>query len=799
MDQITSLMNQISEHAWLLGVTRALGLIVGTFLFYHLIMSRMGRGLRRLFPFLNTLYVNKIVRKHTLKGEFALAGNALLEANRPDKAVEIFQRGRLYTRAADVYLKNNMHQKAALMFQKAGELKKAASIYISQKQHNRLGQMFAQHNAFEDLAHIYVEHGDPSRAAEMFQKSNNPIDAAKQFAQAGRHVEAATSLENFLTQYKEEFNAPSDPTLHKKMMQIAKHAASLFEKEKYYEKASGYYLKSDHPKDAARCLDKAGKHEKAGQLAKQHGFLEEASQYYQRANLDTEAARLEAEHLYQNGEFEEALEKYKIAGDFTRCAQMYTDVQDYFTAAEMHEKAGDYPLAADMFKDEKDLTRAGQNYEKAGMIEQALQTYQEGKLEHLELDLLNKENRFVDLAAYFLRRKLLEQSLSALERVQPHDQEYQRASSIKGQVFYVQKKFGQAREQFESALENVMTLDGDHLDTLFFFAKCDQDAMGQALETIENKMAMNQIEPEAMDKAKKIRKLIQEKSFSRLIHQTNPNFSGAKTIGPANKPNNQLQERYQSIKEIGRGGMGIVYLAKDKVLGREIALKVLPAQNHSDQRNIDTFYREAKTVASLNHPNIVTVFDTGLQGGDYFIAMEHIDGFTIKKILKQKGKFSIAVTKEVLKQLVKALSYAHKNSVVHRDLTTSNIMLTKQKVIKIMDFGLAKFVRNLQSEQSIIGGTPSFMSPEQTLGNPVDHRTDIYSLGICMFEMLLGALPFTKGSLGYHHLNTAPPVPNEIDPDVPQSISDAILKCMQKKPEDRYQSVEALIPVIKAL
>ncbi|MEZ4818364.1 MAG: protein kinase [Bdellovibrionota bacterium] len=379
--------------------------------------------------------------------------------------------------------------------------------------------------------------------------------------------------------------------------------------------------------------------------------------------------------------------------------------------------------------------------------------------------------------------------------------------NCRGQIYYDQQKYSDAKKQFEAALEGVVTLNKEHLDTLFFLAKCDPEAAGQTLEMIENKMALNQIDPNALEKAKEIRKLIQEKSFSRLQsfsqfnHQShifsNPQFTGPRSQAHSNQF--QVPQRYKTTAELGRGGMGVVYLAKDKVLDRDVALKILPAKNSGDKRTIDTFLREAKAAASLNHPNIVTVYDTGIQGGDYFIAMEHIDGYTIKKILKQKGKFALPVMKEIVKQLIKALAYAHQNNIVHRDLTTSNIMWTKQKMIKIMDFGLAKVVKELQSEQSIIGGTPSFMSPEQTLGKPVDHRTDIYSLGICMFEMSLGTLPFTKGDLGYHHLHTDPPVPMEVDPNIPKSLSDAILKCMQKKPEDRYQSVEDLIDVLKEL
>lgn len=805
MDKIQPILDKISEHAWLLGSIRALVVLIALYIVYKFIMSPWGRGIRTILPILDHIHTNRLIKSYLSRGEFSLAGDKMLELGKHQKAVDIFQQGRLYSRAADVYLQRKSLQKAALMFEKAGELNKAANIYIAQKQHDRLSQMYAQNNAIEELGTLYAEHGEHLLAAEIFQNSNKPVEAARQFMKAGKDIEAARNLEKFLEKNKIEDGAAIDPNLKETIMKIASQAAVLFEKEKYYDKASVYYLQSKNPKKAAECLNKAGKHEEAGKLAKQHGLLGDASMYYSKANLGGESARLEADHLYQSGQFHEAIEKYKISGDYSKCAEIYTDIQDYHMAAQMHEMAGDHRLAAEMFKDEKDYARAGENFEKAGLEEEALDAYHKGKLEHLELDLLSRKERYVDLAKYFLQRRLYEQANSSLDRVKPHDPDFPRASSVRGQIYYDQKKYSEAKDQFEKALEGVVSLNKDHLDTLFFFAKCDMEATGQALETIENKMAMNQIEPDALEKAKEIRKLIQEKSFTRLqsfsqfVHQSqtqsNPNFTGARSMG--GMPNLEVPQRYEAVSELGRGGMGVVYLAKDKVLDREVALKILPAKNNTDQRTVDTFLREAKAAASLNHPNIVTVFDTGMQDGDYFIAMEHIDGYTIKKILKQKGKFTIPVVKEIVKQLIKALSYAHQNNIVHRDLTTSNIMWTKQKLIKIMDFGLAKVVKKLQSEQSIIGGTPSFMSPEQTLGKPVDHRTDIYSLGICMFEMALGSLPFTKGDLGYHHLHTAPPVPNEVDPSIPKALSDAILKCMEKKLEDRYQSVEELVDVLK--
>ncbi|MCB0308337.1 MAG: serine/threonine protein kinase, partial [Bdellovibrionales bacterium] len=216
-------------------------------------------------------------------------------------------------------------------------------------------------------------------------------------------------------------------------------------------------------------------------------------------------------------------------------------------------------------------------------------------------------------------------------------------------------------------------------------------------------------------------------------------------------------------------------------------------------RAVNTFLREAKSAASLNHPNIVIIHDTGTQNGDYYIAMEFIDGYTLKEVLKVQHKFPLDQLLPILKQLIDGLDYAHSKNVVHRDLTTNNIMITKQKAIKIMDFGLARVMKELQNEQSIIGGTPSFMSPEQTLGKPIDLRTDIYSLGICIFELTLGELPFQKGDLGYHHLHTTPPTPKRIDPSIPTVLNDVILKCLEKSPDARFQSISEIKEIIESL
>jgi len=256
-------------------------------------------------------------------------------------------------------------------------------------------------------------------------------------------------------------------------------------------------------------------------------------------------------------------------------------------------------------------------------------------------------------------------------------------------------------------------------------------------------------------------------------------------------------ERYTLVEEVGRGGMGIVYKARDNILERMVAFKILPTSLKEHPQALKNFFREAKSAARLNHPNIVTVYDAGEEGGTYYIAMEYVEGETIKQILNREGVLPVKAVIMIAGQICKALEYAHGRKIVHRDIKSSNIMWTPEKQVKLMDFGLAKVIEEVKGYQTIASGTPYYMSPEQTLGRNIDHRTDIYSLGITMFEMATGKLPFRHGDAAYHHVHTPPPEAKEQNDGLPENLNDIILRCMQKKPEDRYHNAKELFKALK--
>jgi serine/threonine protein kinase len=230
--------------------------------------------------------------------------------------------------------------------------------------------------------------------------------------------------------------------------------------------------------------------------------------------------------------------------------------------------------------------------------------------------------------------------------------------------------------------------------------------------------------------------------------------------------------RYEILEELGRGGMGIVFKARDRRLGRIVALKRLPDSLRPPEGR-GAVPREARAAAALNHPNIVTLFDAGQEGDTYYITMELLEGLPLQQILRQRGRLGPRDAAKLGLQIANGLHYAHEQRIVHRDIKTGNLFLTRGKVIKIMDFGLAKMLEEVRRAATVIGGTPYYMAPEQSLGEAVDHRADLYALGVTFYELLTGRVPFREGDVAFHHRHTPVPDPRELTSELPKAWVDS--------------------------
>ena len=263
----------------------------------------------------------------------------------------------------------------------------------------------------------------------------------------------------------------------------------------------------------------------------------------------------------------------------------------------------------------------------------------------------------------------------------------------------------------------------------------------------------------------------------------------------------KINDRYQIIKSIGEGGMANVYLAYDTILDRDVAVKVLRGDLSNDEKFVRRFQREALSASSLSHPNIVEVYDVGDDNGQYFIVMEYIDGKNLKDLLKKRGKLTVSEVVDIMSQIADGLSVAHDSYIIHRDIKPQNIMILENGLVKITDFGIAMAMNATQLTQTnSVMGSVHYLPPEQASGKGSTLKSDIYSMGILMYELLVGQLPYRGDNaveIALKHLKEPLPSIRDELPDIPQSVENVILKSAAKNPKNRYNDAREMYEDLK--
>ncbi len=254
-----------------------------------------------------------------------------------------------------------------------------------------------------------------------------------------------------------------------------------------------------------------------------------------------------------------------------------------------------------------------------------------------------------------------------------------------------------------------------------------------------------------------------------------------------------INDRYEIIRSIGEGGMANVYLANDTILDRLVAVKVLRGDLSEDEKFVRRFQREAIAASSLNHPNIVEVYDVGEDNGKYYIVMEYVDGKTLKSLIKKRGALTLPEVVDIMLQLASAISCAHDSYIIHRDIKPQNVIILEDGRVKVMDFGIAAQLNsNDLTQTNSVMGTVYYLPPEQANGNVTTTKSDIYSLGILMYELVVGRVPFKGDSpveVAIKQMRERIPSLTDANPDIPQSIENVILRACAKNPKNRYESM----------
>jgi beta-lactam-binding protein with PASTA domain/tRNA A-37 threonylcarbamoyl transferase component Bud32 len=259
--------------------------------------------------------------------------------------------------------------------------------------------------------------------------------------------------------------------------------------------------------------------------------------------------------------------------------------------------------------------------------------------------------------------------------------------------------------------------------------------------------------------------------------------------------NTLFDGRYRILRKLGTGGMANVYLAEDEVLGRRVAIKILNDKHAGDDQFVERFRREAKNAAGLSHPNIVSIYDRGEAEGTYYIAMEYLDGRSLKELIVARGPAPINISIDYARQILAAIRFAHRHGIVHRDIKPHNVLVDAEGRLKVTDFGIARAGTSQMTEAGSIIGTAQYLSPEQAKGAPVDQTSDLYSVGVVLYELLTGVVPFsgeTPVEIAMKHLSSVPEPPSARRADVPRDLDLVVMRALAKDPSERYQSAEEM-------
>lgn len=524
--------------------------------------------------------------------------------------------------------------------------------------------------------------------------------------------------------------------------------------------AVGAFLQGDLA-GAANALARDGQSEVAAllmaRLHQSQGHTEAAAQQLENAGRAREAAQLRMEisdfdraaALFENaGELRSAAEMYAAAGAWAQAARAYSALEDWPAAARCFEAAGDRPGLIGALAGQGEILRAAALASEDGDRGRAIRLLQQigpgdeayGRAGEL-LALAYEQEGHVDLAA-----NQLERCLAAL-----------------------------APDEHAPALEM-------HLAELLE----DSDEHARALGVLE---ALRDREPTYPRVASRIESLRKKLAISQRESAGLTPPAGASFTPPAGATAFVSEERYEVLEEIGRGGMGLVYKARDRRLGRTVALKRMPESLRDHPTAVQLFLTEAQAAARMNHPNIVTLYDADQAQGSFFITMELLEGLPLNAILKERTRFGPRDTARLGSQICAGLQYAHDNGIVHRDIKTSNLFITRDRVLKIMDFGLAKILEAVRLDGStVIAGTPYYMAPEQAAGNVADGRTDLYALGVTLFELSTGRLPFKKGDVAAQHRTAPRPDPAAGIEGYPAKLQVLIQRLMSVEPDGRPAS-----------
>jgi tetratricopeptide (TPR) repeat protein/predicted Ser/Thr protein kinase len=714
------------------------------------------------------LFFQRWIRKRRLRSETFLDGtNAAylgdqdsqfvqsIEATKDlEGTIEPLKRAKRYDRVGEIYASLNRPKEAAKWFRKAGDRRRAGMELAKAGLTVKAARMLMRAGEYHDAARFFDQTGRHKDAARAHEKAGDTIAAAAAFARAGRTNDAVNRFKEFFASRTND--GPGRLRAAEQcyaMLQDQKTAARISpEDARALRRAVGECYASVERNDlAARLLAESGDPGRAGELFLKLGRLEDAARAFRQAGRERDAILVAATHYEGQRQWREAAEAYARAQEWRRAGDAFSKAMDPVRAAECYQKAGEH-------------FGAGFALVHADKWESAIPVFQ---------------------------------------RVPESHPNYAESRAMLGRCFYELRDY----ERCAATLENYLTGERVRTGNIEYFwmlaLACEQ--IGELEKSRQLLLKIQSVNVGFRDVKSRLSNI--DSRISMLREQVDP---ASRTSPPSTGPSAERRtgteqataimsmvdhatgNRYHMEKELGRGGMGVVYLARDTQLDRPVALKFLGSLLDDSEEYRQRFVREARTAAKVNHPNIVSIYDICDTAGQAYIAMEYVEGQTLARYLAKKGRLSPREASNYVLQTCGALQAIHDAGIVHRDIKPDNIVLAKGGLVKLMDFGLAKGVDRRLTGANVIMGTPAYMPPEQVRGEDVDHRADLYALGLIFHELLTGKPVFSGNDVLQRQVSEMPPPPGELVEGIPSVLDQIIMKCIAKNPGERLASAREL-------
>ncbi len=715
------------------------------------------------------------------RGDHLAAGELLLQAGRPRRALRHFMRARAWERAGEVARTLGQAQRAAEMFKRAG----GSSLALAAQTLARAGDEAQSVQLWLRYGQYLVESGQPELAIEAFLRGEDPRRACRAVEIALRSHRLSSTVADAALRAARLARQPGLGAQAALACGRLREAGDLFLAAGQPEAAARAYERAGEPLRAADALREAGHNEQAARMRARHlestGQFEAAALEYEQGGLDAEAA-VALVHL---GRWQEAIERFRAAGKLADAAQVARTSGDVRQAAELYQEIEEWELAGECWLAAHEFGAAAQAFERAGDFERAMEMLDRGGLAERRAQLMARLGRVEEALATLVRQGHLSAAHDLLRRFGgsfPHlaaelgriGEWLESKGEITGAIAVLQRATAGVpvtRELLPVLYRQGLLLErrGDTRNAEIVFQRvADFDYAFR----------------DAAERAQKL--------ATRRVSAT------SEEVPAVSADSGDAASRYVLEEELGRGGMGVVYRATDLRLRRTVAIKILNPHQHTEEA-MSRFEREARAAAVLSHPGIVHIYDFAKGFGSTYISMEYVEGVTLNHLLRTDPETVREQLLPLAVQIADAVAFAHARGVIHRDLKPANMVVSQRWTVKILDFGIARRLDESDPDVSGATGTPYYMAPEQILGEPPDQRSDIYSLGVTFFQMATAMLPFTTGNILRAHIEQPPPDPAALNPALNPAVAAVIVQCLAKDPAARPADGAALHALLTAI